>query len=201
VPDITELEQRFDAARITQEVTSIFTALQVPMDQSRTLSHRGETTDEVAMLNDFVGSLAYVKNGVKDVALDEFKFLHPRLKGTYTEQVIEEVRALSEFPVGRIRWAVLRARSCYSYHIDVDPIRYHVPLKTHPQLCMFIVDEVVLRMPEEGRLYSLNPRKLHTAINALNVNLRIHLLFDTYDPGADLMPYRRERLEGVYNNV
>jgi hypothetical protein len=66
---------------------------------------------------------------------------------------------------------------------------------------MFIVDEVVLRMPEEGRLYSLNPRKLHTAINALNVNLRIHLLFDTYDPGADLMPYRRERLEGVYNNV
>jgi hypothetical protein len=198
---IQNLDHTFDAARITAEVTAVLQRLGHPAHQSATLTNRGQTTDELALLSDFVGSLAYVKNKVQDVSPDEFMYLHPALRGSYTSQVIDELMEISPFPIGRVRWAALKARSCYSYHIDFDPIRYHIPLQTDAVKCMFVVADQVYRMPEVGRLYSLDPRQLHTAINAMNKTARVHLLFDTYDPSQDLMPYRRERLEGVYRDV
>jgi hypothetical protein len=188
VDPVVALDKVFDAARIQAEVTALLSKYRLDPLKTYTLNHRAVTTDVIQQLNDFPGSLDHRKNGKTDVGADEFTALHPGLLGTYVEQVINEMRMLSEHPIGRIRWAVLAPKSCYSYHVDADPIRYHVPIQTHARRCFFVVDDVVFNMPEPGRVYALNVALPHTAVNAMAQGYRTHLLFDTYDP-ADPFAY------------
>jgi hypothetical protein len=67
-------------------------------------------------------------------------------------------------------------KTCLSYHRDASPFRLHVVLHTHDK-AMFIVDDVVKRMPKEGFAYLLRTDVLHTAVNADLHLPRVHLTF------------------------
>lgn len=81
--------------------------------------------------------------------------------------------------INRIRFMDMQPISCLSYHIDPDAIRYHIPLITDED-AFFVVNDQVERMPEIGRLYSLQTNIKHTAINGSKDKNRLHLVFSTH---------------------
>lgn len=196
-PPVLALSEIFDARRIEQEFLALLNKYSLNWQSTYTLTHRAETTDPLARLKDFPGSLDHRKNGVKDIRADEYEYLLPELSGSYIEEVIAVVRGQTPHPIGRIRWAALHPKTCYSYHVDSDPVRFHIPIRTHERRAFFLIEEVVYKLPEEGRLYAVNVRLPHTAVNAMAQNWRVHLLFDTYDP-ADPLAHTHM---GEFNNT
>ena len=81
--------------------------------------------------------------------------------------------------IDRIRFMNMTPITCLSYHIDPDSIRYHIPLITDTN-AFFVVDDKVERMPDIGRLYSLQTNVKHTAINASTSANRLHIVFSTH---------------------
>ena len=61
----------------------------------------------------------------------------------------------------------------YSYHVDRTK-RIHIPLRTNED-CMFIVENNLYKMPEEGQAYMLDTTNRHTALN-LSWENRVHLV-------------------------
>lgn len=98
-------------------------------------------------------------------------------RGTVIEQIYHDLDRA--YGVCRARILMMDpARRAYSYHVDFTP-RLHIPIQTDDD-CMFIVDDVVYRMPEVGHVYYLNTTLKHTALN-LGRNERIHLVFSLKD--------------------
>jgi hypothetical protein len=180
--DIKQIgDYQFNAGQILSEIEEA--AVKSGLDRfsnQLNIYHRIEETNIKQMLTSFVGSLHPGKNqtGVL-VRLDAFSQIHPYLKGSYTEEVCNQIRQISEFPIGRIRLLGLNPKSCYSWHRDPDLIRYHIPLKTFHE-AFFVVNEGVYRMPDAGKLYTIVSTEPHTAINAAFNRRRVHLVFDTY---------------------
>jgi hypothetical protein len=81
--------------------------------------------------------------------------------------------------INRIRFMNMSPISCLSYHVDPDLLRYHIPLFTNED-AFFVVNDRVERMPEIGRLYSLQTNVKHTAINGSRDQNRLHLVFSTH---------------------
>lgn len=180
--DIHEIEgYAFNSAKILKEIeNAIGKALLDQKLNQVNIYHREEEQDVQEMFLRFCGSLNPTVNKTNVlVGLDAFSQIHPFLKGSYTEEVCDQVRQISEFPIGRIRLFGLNPKSCHGWHRDPDLIRYHIPLKTYHE-AFFVVDEGVYRMPNEGSLYTINSTKPHTAINAAFNRRRVHLVFDTY---------------------
>ncbi len=115
--------------------------------------------------------------------LDPFSFNQycDEVVGRYIQEVCNDVeRVVREYywlDVGRIRLLKMESKTCLSYHRDPqDVVRYHIPIITNEDV-FFIIDDNVEKMPEEGRLYSIDPGYKHTVVNAGKVS-RIHLVFD-----------------------
>lgn len=102
-------------------------------------------------------------------------------KNTYIEQIIEQIiplAALNNQVITRARILTLQPKTCLSYHTDIKKqTRYHIPIYTNNK-CMFIINDTVERMRETGTLYTLDPTKIHTAINADQSLKRIHLVIN-----------------------
>ena len=181
--DIEEVgNYSFDVDRITSEIeTALITCGLPKLTNQVNLYHRpGYPVAGRAMFEDFVGSLHPEKNKTNIlVSQSQFTEIHPLLAGSYTEEVCNIVRSISKLAIGRVRLLGLNPKSCYSWHVDPDEIRYHIPLKTFYE-AFFVVDEGVYRMPEAGHLYTILSTKPHTAINAAFNKRRTHLVFDTY---------------------
>lgn len=103
----------------------------------------------------------------------EFNKLNNVFKGTYLEKVVDDVN--KKYNITRVRFMRMSdIKRAYSYHYDQTP-RLHIPLKTNDK-CMFLVEDTIVRMPEEGALYWLDTTKIHTALN-LSWEERIHIVF------------------------
>jgi hypothetical protein len=105
------------------------------------------------------------------------------IKGSYTESVMEQMRADIRtdysLTVGRVRLLALRPKSCLTMHTDIESeIRFHIPIQTNKG-AMFVVDYQVQTMWELGMVYRLDVQKPHTAINASR-EPRVHIVFDAY---------------------
>jgi hypothetical protein len=106
----------------------------------------------------------------------------------YTQHIFPEIKKLEnqiynysngDLTIDRIRFMNMTPITCLSYHIDPDSIRYHIPLITDTN-AFFVVDDKVERMPDIGRLYSLQTNVKHTAINASTSANRLHIVFSTH---------------------
>jgi hypothetical protein len=106
----------------------------------------------------------------------------------YTQHIFPLIKKLEnqiynysngDLTIDRIRFMNMTPISCLSYHIDPDSIRYHIPLITDAD-SFFVVNDMVERMPDIGRLYSLQTNVKHTAINASISENRLHLVFSTH---------------------
>lgn len=110
----------------------------------------------------------------------DFCIVNGCFSGTYTEQVFHDLD--SKYGVCRTRFMRMDiTRRAYSYHKDTTP-RLHIPLVTNEH-CMFLIRDHVRRMPETGKLYAFDTRKIHTALN-LSPLPRLHLVFVLKDSNA-----------------
>jgi len=73
----------------------------------------------------------------------------------------------------RTRVLILEPRECYTYHTDPTP-RMHIPVNTY-EGCMFILDDEVIKMEEEGSLYWIDTTYPHLALNGSREQ-RIHIV-------------------------
>lgn len=102
---------------------------------------------------------------------EQFDITCDYLKGTYTEEVIEQLK--DEYKVVRGRYMMLNMKTCLTYHYDETP-RLHIPLVTDDN-CFMVIDDKVCRLPY-GNTYHVDTTKKHTALNASKI-LRTHLVF------------------------
>jgi hypothetical protein len=100
---------------------------------------------------------------------DEDEFVYPLYDLPYTNSV------LKEYSMFRTRVMKMIKGTSYGIHVDNTP-RIHIPLETNKN-CLFIIDDVVYRMPADGSVYFTDTTKPHTAINA-NTNrfIRTHIV-------------------------
>lgn len=105
---------------------------------------------------------------------------HPDLEGSYTQSLVSKIEEFSGFPIGRIRLAWLLPNDGYGMHIDMEPMRFHIPLITN-KFCYFIQENKLYHM-EAGNLYQILTASEHTAENFGNLP-RLHLVFSTYHTG------------------
>lgn len=114
----------------------------------------------------------------KNVSEKEFCNINDLFIGTDIERLLNELKQ-DGLAHGRVRIMSMSSGKAYSYHMDCET-RLHFALKTNDK-CMFIIDEKVFRVPQNGRGYILNTTLPHTAINASSEN-RIHLVIDLLYP-------------------
>lgn len=99
--------------------------------------------------------------------------LNKMFRGTYLEEVYNTVD--QKYHVCRARFMLMTPEyRAYSYHFDQSK-RLHIPIKTNRD-CMFLINDTVYRMPEEGRLYLMDTIQMHTALN-LSWENRLHIVF------------------------
>ena len=108
---------------------------------------------------------------------DSYLEWHPELKNSYVASLIPDIEKLSGFKIGRVRLGWLMPLSGYGMHIDLDPMRLHIPIVTNK--LAYIINDDKLYNFEYGKLYHLISTALHTAWN-FGKTPRLHLIFSTY---------------------
>lgn len=95
---------------------------------------------------------------------------------------IEELLGKLPFRHGRVRLMYLPPKSCLSIHAD-STRRYHYAVDTSPDCYLVEMDGtkgVFHHVPADGRLYEMDARLTHTAINAGREG-RIHIVICNAD--------------------
>ena len=101
----------------------------------------------------------------------EFSEFNPAFKGTYFEQVHDELT--KRFPIGRTRVLSKGQYNCNSWHRDPEP-RVHIPVITNPG-SLFVVNHHVTHLPADGSVYFTDTRGYHTALNGGDTQ-RVHIV-------------------------
>ena len=85
---------------------------------------------------------------------------------------------INDYNLYRTRIMNMPRATAYGWHLDLTP-RIHIPITTDPA-CMFILDDVVYRIPADGGVYWVDTTLWHTAVNASRAEFnRIHLMGNT----------------------
>jgi hypothetical protein len=124
-------------------------------------------------------------DNVQVIDQSEYDTFLSTIAGSYLESVCAAVIDYIDYDyklsVGRVRVVNMPAKYGLTYHTDPESqYRFHIPVVTNENV-LFIVDDVVQRMPLRGSLYRLDVQKKHTVVNASRED-RIHIIFDGYDP-------------------
>lgn len=109
------------------------------------------------------------EDGDFSVLLPEADFLRP---------VLDAVERHSGLRACRPRLMQLAPKTCLSYHKDLAPYRYHVPVVTNSS-AFFVVEGLTYQMAHPGHLYRLRTNLHHTAVNAHFDQPRLHLVIST----------------------
>lgn len=138
------------------------------------LTHPPDIKSEVDRIYTYSGSL-------KGTELNEFDFscINEELRSTGLYRLIERIS--EKWDLGRCRLCLLPPRTCYSLHVDVSPVRFHLVISTNPQ--SFIIHperNSMIQVPEDGGIYAINTGEPHTAMNCGSSD-RIHMVMEIGD--------------------
>jgi len=123
------------------------------------------------------GALAANEDRLKDFGLNckDFTVLEPLAVGTYIEEAISLIANWHssnknyEGSINRIHSAILANGAGFHFHSDQHTtIRYHIALSTNDLSYMMCVDNEKVKatnIPVDGRVWLLDTRVMHTAIN------------------------------------
>lgn len=178
---VRQLDKQFDAKQLYTELLTLKEEVGHTKTLQFILTHHADPKGDAWVYG--AGSLYDDAKKKYWARTADFSKLTARLEGTYTSQVIDEVReiALSQGKkIGRVRILTLEPKTCYSLHTDDEEFRYHIPLFTSGS-SFFIADDIIDRMPVTGQLYQFRTNEAHTAVNAHKTEQRSHLVFDTYE--------------------
>ena len=118
------------------------------------------------------GDTRYVEEAREDLVPEiDFSEFNPKFKGTYFENVHEELT--KRFPIGRTRVLAKNQYNCNSWHRDPEP-RLHIPVTTNPG-SLFVVNHHVTHLPADGSVYFTDTRGYHTALNGGDTS-RVHIV-------------------------
>jgi hypothetical protein len=135
-----------------------------------------------AVYQDGCGIAYNLKTHEKTFCESEFTSYNPDLPQDILT-ALKKIEAIAQeefgFRIGRVRLINLKFKTCLSLHVDYDGFRLHIPIITNPK-CFFVVKDQLYKMPNQGSLYFLNTKELHTAVNASFSYDRLHLVCGTY---------------------
>jgi hypothetical protein len=118
------------------------------------------------------GDTRYVEEAREELVPEiDFSEFNPKFKGTYFENVHEELT--KRFPIGRTRVLAKNQYNCNSWHRDPEP-RLHIPVTTNPG-SLFVVNHHVTHLPADGSVYFTDTRGYHTALNGGDTS-RVHIV-------------------------
>lgn len=161
---ITLLPEKFNVS----ELLSIYNSIDLTSREIYVTSFDGKTYSY-----EWAETQKYAAAG-KAYLLNDMVVFNEYFKNSYLEDVYNQLR--NKYDVRRCRFMKLSPKiRAYSYHQDKSA-RLHIPLVTDEN-CIFLIEDIVYRLSEVGRLYETNTLKKHTAVN-LGWNDRIHLVFD-----------------------
>ena len=103
----------------------------------------------------------------KKMREQEEEFIHPLFDIPYINELIKKHKMF------RTRIMIQEPFACYSIHRDFTP-RIHIPVYTNNK-CLFILEDVIHRLKDDGSVYSVNTTLDHTAMNGSDSN-RIHIV-------------------------
>lgn len=129
-----------------------------------------------------VGSYEYKSEYTKILPMNpkhnkEYKIWHDDLKDSYITELVPQLEKFTGLNIGRVRLGWLMPNAGYPMHLDLEPMRLHIPLITNNS-SYFIHANKLYQMPY-GHLYHLITTGIHTAWNFGKLP-RLHLIFSTY---------------------
>ncbi len=133
----------------------------------------------------------------EDAQEADYSAINDEFRGGAVEQLIQKLN----FQYGRIRLMRLAPKSCLSVHAD-STRRYHYAILTTPDCYLVEMhgDQGTFHhIPADGRLYEMDARMTHTAINS-GRSERIHLVICNADEHQALEKDRVGRVHGVTSN-
>ena len=177
---IIKTPRTYDVEKIAADVRQAM--LKVRSGNHINISKRPGDDDNAALT--FRADSLYDRNLGKYIHSEsEWKEINPLFRSTYLEHVYDDVCKYAyesyKLKIGRARINILPGKQCLTLHKDLmEEVRFHVPVNTNKG-ALFINNDQVGRMEEEGALYVYKTSMLHTAINASR-EMRVHLVFSTY---------------------
>lgn len=127
-------------------------------------------------LNNHDGVDEYVKNNGQRLIYTEFKHMNSIFKNTIWEDTLK----LFPGKIGRARLMILPHEKLLTVHRDYE-VRWHIALFTDPSCVTYdFEDKVGYNIPDDGYIYRLDGRKLHTVFNCSNNFNRVHLVVCEY---------------------
>lgn len=127
-------------------------------------------------INNHDGVDDYVKNSRQRLIYTEFKHTNSIFKNTIWEET------LKIFPgkIGRARIMTLKNETLLTIHRDFS-VRWHIALFTDPSCVTYdFEDKRGFFVPDDGYVYRLDGRRLHTVFNSSNNFQRVHLVVEEY---------------------
>lgn len=160
---VKTLPELYDASLLYKE----YKKLNIAKHQVHVSSHDGKTYE-------FENGTIYEYDNVDQ---NDYIIINDLFKNSYIEEVYNDVNKKYKVCRARIMTMTPPTNRAYSYHYDQSP-RLHIPIKTNRD-SMFLINDTVYRMPEEGRLYFMDTVQPHSALNLSRDETRIHMVFCT----------------------
>lgn len=124
----------------------------------------------------------------------DYSVVNAEFRGSAIEQLLQKLT----FRHGRVRLMRLAPKSCLSIHAD-STRRYHYAVTTSPDCYLVELNNTIgtfHHVPADGRLYEMDARLTHTAINAGRTP-RVHLVICNADETERLDPRSVGRVHGL----
>lgn len=189
--NVQQLKFEFDAERLRREIFKFINdnkfgfssaSLRLPKGQTEYVTPREALEANGADAFFPKQRLGLQKNyeidyEINDTPNKEYLFWHPSLENSYVSTLVPELEKFCGFNIGRIRLGWLHPDCGYPMHVDLEPLRLHIPIFTND--CAYIIHDHEIYNMKYGQLYHLITTKVHTAWN-FGTLPRLHLVFSTY---------------------
>lgn len=161
----------FDA--VVKEVSKLLEripfSVEIPNQLSLQVSQQEDNTPK-----SWYKSIGRIDQGDRKIVEEEYKWIHPALKGSKIHEWVNWCNNLG-YSIVRLRLMLIPARTCYSIHKDPEP-RIHLPVISNPSCMICFPDSGVMQhLPANGHTYWVDTTQNHTAMNCSLQN-RIHLV-------------------------
>lgn len=174
---IKKLDLTADIDVVAQDLNTVLTYSDWGLENQIGLSYRKNPKTDV--WKDCVGSLYDRESGIDLANEEEFTELNSKTPD-YIKFKLEELAALENCSLGRIRFMRLMPKTGLTVHADTS-VRYHLVLKTNPFAYVAHtfnagnVSALCFHIPADGYFYKVDTTKHHFVYNG-GLEPRIHLV-------------------------
>lgn len=185
---IQELDFKFDLSRLKNEMFEYIannkfgfrsTLLKLPTGENNYIAPKDEIELTGVTVYDY--ERVNIQSDIQKINPShnkDYSEWHPDLANSYVRDLTSELKECIGLNIGKIRLNWLMPNTGYTMHIDVEPMRIHIPLLTNEHV-YYIYNHKLYTM-KYGKMYHLITSEHHTVWNFGKLP-RLHLIFNTYD--------------------